>query len=283
MLEQFKKILTRQNQKGATMVDYMMLTAAVAGIGVPVMMRFFAGPINNSLLSKRQNLVSFLAQDRKEKIPNEWFGREGQPDLKEPSKLANVKNFEDPSVGEPGKLEEPGKLSNPNVRNPSRLAEVRMRDPGKLADPGQVSVGGGGGGGGGGGAGGGGGGNSNDFFAGGGENNKAGGNKNGPEGVTGATYGQASGKAGRGAGGGGDEGDAGEGAKGAGKDHQDSQKDSSGPGEAKKKQLEDLHKAEEELEARHNRFDWWMLIKILIAVLIAFLILLIVLGNMRRG
>src|SRR4051812_25523998 len=84
-----------QNRRGATFVDYLMITAVVAGVALPIAMKYLLEPINTSLLSQRQNLVSFLAQDRKQNVPNAWFSQEQQGEPGGKGDLPPVKDLSD--------------------------------------------------------------------------------------------------------------------------------------------------------------------------------------------
>jgi len=277
------------NQCGSTVVDYLMLTAAVAGIAVPIVMKFFGEPIMATFQSQRQTLVSFIAQDRKQPVPNIWFSRErlgitgGENELNEVGELA----ANEPA--QPGDLKEPGNLRNVRRgRAPGRLNVGQIKEPGRL-EVGQVSGGGRGGaegssfGGAGGGADGGGGSAlSGSFF-----------DPKGPGGQGGA--GEAGGSTGsrRGyrSGGRGEESDdysaetstsSGEKVK-KQQEKDDKQSADKGITDSKRQTEEMIAKYEEDRQRRAGAFDWWLILKILIFILIIFLIILIALGNMRKN
>lgn len=276
--------------RGNSTVDYLMLTAAVAGIGVPIMMRYFGGPIIDTLTGQREQLVSFLAQDRKQSVPNEWFSYEtpaepdGGPDLKE------GKDLSEPDLASPSDLKDGRDLRSRDLKNPRELKVGRLNDPRQLStSPVSGPNGGGGAGGAGAGAAGAGGasagaGQNADFFSkdgkggSGGQNQEEGGPASG-----GGAYGRGGGRLGTGEAGSGDNGgEAGE-KRSKDKGREEPPSKTSKEGETRRQTIDSLKRAESEYEGKKTKFDWWLIIKILIVLAILFLLLLIALGNMRRG
>jgi len=263
------------------MVDYLMITAVIAGVALPIAMKFILGPVSDNLIGQRQSLVSFLAQDRKQNVPNAWFSQENQGETGGKGQLPPVKDLADPNVADPSDIKPVGNIGQPTPKAPPNLKAV-----GRVNGPGQITVGGGNGPGNASNFGGGGGpgdGSLNDsFFDGSGQKGGTGNGGTNTNGQGNDTYGQGGGRFSS-TSAGDEEYSAGEGGakKGADKAKDSTDKSSTGDS-AHRATLEGVKRVEEEQSRKAKAFDWWLLIKILIIALILFLIVLIALGNTRR-
>lgn len=92
----------RVMQRGATVVEYLMLTAVVAGIGVPLVLNFFGEPLLRSFEKNRETLVQFIAQDRKQSVPYPWFSQERPADIdvSESPEIASSEVGKSPDIAE---------------------------------------------------------------------------------------------------------------------------------------------------------------------------------------
>jgi hypothetical protein len=257
-----------------------MLTALVAGIIVPIIFTKFGGPLIKSMESEREKLVNFIGQTprgRKPPVPSAWFSQQS-PAKPESSQL-----------GEPGALSSGSDLSSPpGLGEPGSLQAGNLGEGKSLNEPGSLQAGAvdGGGGAGGGlnggarpgsgtdGAGG------DDFFSNSPEVPGAGirGEK-GDEEIAGRTRGGGGGgRDSQGQPGGGESGELGKASK-----PQDAKKGSDSQTDGGNKR--GLVEAEAELDDRiqKKKFDWWVLIKVLIVIFILALIFLIVMGNTRKN
>lgn len=259
-------------------MDYLMLTALVAGVVVPILFTKFGAPLMKSMESEREKLVNFIGQTprgRKPPVPSAWFSQQtpaspqsrqlGQPqelppgaELSAPGDLGQPGNLQAGNLGEVKSLNEPGNIQAGPVNGGGAGGGIANRGGG---DPG---MGGGG----------------DDFFSdapkvpGGGIRGEKGDEETaGRSRTQGGGSGESSGRmAGE------DNLQAGQGPKGA-----DAKKGSESQAEGTKKRS--LVEAEAELDQRVQRkkFDWWLLVKVLIVIFIMALIFLIAMGNARRN
>jgi hypothetical protein len=271
------------NQRGSSMVDYIMMTALVAGIVVPVIYTKFGAPFMESMESERGKLVNFIGQTprgRKPPVPSAWFSQE---------KVANPTAGEvsTPSDLPPGaELSEPGDLGSTGQVKAGDLQEVKnLNETGQLktGNVGSGNLGGasalgtGGAGPGGMGAGG------SDFFS--SSSQVPGASLRGEKEKASE---EISGRSGSGGGGASTTGgtlageDAGLRQSGGDNKKGDKKEDGARVGEGKKRSLLEAETEVKE-RARGGQFDWWLLIKILIVILIIALVFLILMGNTRRN
>lgn len=271
-------IRLRLNSRGSSIVDYLMITAVVSAVVVPIILNKFGAPLIKTMTTERQKLVNFVGQTprgRKPPVPSSWFSQE---------KVAKSGGQE---LGTPGQLPPgaelngTGSVGGAGTVGGSDLAQVKdLKDPqqlqtGNLGNTGNVGGGGALGSGQGGPAGG------DDFFS-------------KPATPPGATLGGQDEKSGiaAGSGGGGNSGSEGrsssreqpgsESLMGETK-KTDAQKEQASGGIDQKKRSFLAENAEKEERSRSEKFDWWTLIKILIVIFILALLFLIALGNTRRG
>jgi hypothetical protein len=286
----------RHRQAGSGLVDYLVLTAAVAAILFPVLQRAVFGPLEEAIFSQREGLVNFIGQSRKQPVPNEWFG------AKEAKQVQGTR-FQDQTL-EPGQdIDAPGAIDDPKalaaqnidnpkaIQNPSKIDTSAIGRPDSIAPPGELSAGrldsgqlgasGGGGGGGGAGAGAGG-----DFFA--GNAGKGGGAKVG-EAVADVSRNESKGSR-RGGGGfdieevtsGGGETAVAKQSKADKSDGNKSQQAVAGGVEARKRAMAAESEARADIDRRSSKIDWSKVIRTLILLLILFLVMLILLSNAKR-
>lgn len=270
--------MRRLNQRGSSVVDYLMLTALVAGVVVPIIFTKFGAPLMKSMESEREKLVNFIGQTprgRKPPVPSAWFSQK-------PPASAQSRQLGQPQELPPGaELSAPADLGQPGDLQAGNLGEVQsIKDPGTV-QAGQVEGGGSGGAIGNRGAGDAGmSGGGDDFFAdapkvpGGGIRGEKGdeetaGSSRSRSGGGGESSGRMAGE---------DNLQGGQAPKGS-----DAKKGSENQAEGSKKRS--LVEAEAELDERiqKKKFDWWLLIKVLIIIFIMALVFLIVMGNTRRN
>jgi hypothetical protein len=279
------------SRKGSAVVDYLMIIGVIAGIAVPIVMKYFGEPLMRTMTSQREKLVSFVAQTPKRTVPNIWFSRErvvdpGGGDL-EGAKDMNAAG----ELGNADSLNAGGDLKNArNMRAAGNLKSPGVKGAGELGGAGNVGGSNLNGAAGFGGRGGGGVGSSGgadpaldgDFFGGGGGDKKAGAPAEAEDGKSGGMYGKGysgDGEASRSGGGGGRDGGGGMNQGG----NREGEKGQRITADSKKRNAELLSLADDEERARAKPFDWWMLIKILIVLLILFILLLIALSNMKNA
>jgi len=269
--------LQKMNQRGSVVVDYLLITAVVAAVGVPLIMKFFGEPIRRTLLGNRQELVSYLAQDRKETVPGVWFSKVDQADIEEREEISTTDPIEVTVIDgreqiEPGEIEDPVK-----IKNRKKIKVAKIKDPAKIKVPGRFGSGGGGSGGArgrsGGGFAGSSGGGSESFFA-----AKSNSSKSGQAGAAergGGGYGTAlkgesesQGGSGRGSG-----------SSRKGNEKNDEEKETVSSDSTKKWNDGEF---EDDGSGLSKPFDWWVLLKILIVLLIFFILGLIILGSAKR-
>jgi hypothetical protein len=265
------------NSRGSSVVDYLMITAVVSAVVVPIILNKFGEPLMKTMTSERQKLVNFVGQTprgRKPPVPSTWFSQE---------KVAKPQGQD---LGTPGQLPPGAELNGVGAVGgggsvgSSDLAQVKdLKDPqqlqtGNLGNTGNVGGSGALGSGQSGPAGG------DDFFS-------------KPATPPGATLGGQEEKsataAGSGSGGSGSEGrtssreqPGSESLMGESK-KTDAQKEQADGGIDQKKRSFLAENAEKEERSRSGSFDWWTLLKILIVIFILALLFLIALGNTRRG
>lgn len=289
----FKRKIWRsfQSNAGSVVVDYLLTTAMVAGVLVPIILKFGGESFKASLFGQRQKMVSFLAQDRKQNVPSSWFSQENPPEVRGDN--PNITVTQDISEGdprEPGEISTGGdprvaNLSDPNRDKINSPENISVGNPGGNGSGAGIGTGntngtGGSAGGGGSGSGAGNSATSSDFFSG----------RNGAETTEGATRktGEASGAYAGSKNGVGESGDEGDdfseegGQKGKEKKDGQSQDKSENVADSRRKTQENLRLTEQAVEKRSGQFDWWLLLKILIVALIIFLIALIALSNLKR-
>ena len=285
-----KRPYVHSHPRGNAFVDYLMMTAVVAGIMVPIVNRFFGQAIMDSLFANRQRLVDFIAQTPKRPVPNLWFAIERQGEVGGNGDVGGGGNLgEVGDVGGGGNLGEVGDVGGGGQLNNPRA----VGGNGKLGNVGNVGGGGAlgnvggsrGGGGAGGGAGGGLGSESalNDNFLSPAEKGSTTAEGDSASGGTQKNYGR--GASGPGESGSGDSG---------GRDSAGNTKTAKAPGdggdsskvdggvESRKSQNLTIAQVEENERAKARAFDWWLLVKILIVLLILFLLILIALSNLKR-
>lgn len=263
--------------RGNTFVDYLLLSLVIAGIAIPIVMRFFGDPIRQTLFNNRQSLVDFLAQTPKRPVPNLWFAKERVASPPDPN-VDNPGAIDDPADGGEGpKIAGPGRIDSPNISAPRDISAPTISDVGEIssgvAGPGGLGSGAGGPGS----SSGSDGGLDSDFFS-----KKSG---TGSEDSTGAAG--ASGKSATPLSIGSSESDGSERDFRDGKIKKDSKKEeqdskSKSETQSRKYQNEQLARLAQDEKAKERAFNWWFLIKILIIFAIFFLVILIVLGSARK-
>lgn len=277
--------MVRLNQRGSSMVDYIMMTALVAGVVVPVIYVKFGAPLLETMKNERGKLVNFIGQTprgRRSPVPSAWFSQE---------KIADQKTgpVNDPSQLPPGaELTEPGDLGGSGRVAGSNVKDTKgLEDPGQLGsgDLGAGNVAGGGAGGGfgsAGAAGSGSGAGGSDFFS------------DSPAVPGGGLRGEKKDEEVAERSGGGSSGarESSSGERLAGNDNLTRKAEGGGKNEKKEEgartadgKKRSLLEAETEFQERSKggQFDWWLLIKILIVILIIALVFLILVGNSRRS
>jgi len=274
--------MLRLNQRGSSMVDYIMMTALVAGIVVPVIYVKFGAPFMETLSSERGKLVNFIGQTprgRKPPVPSTWFSQEkmgntNSGDLPEPSELA-----QDGELNESGELKEPGQLRTGNLKDVKPLKEPGALTTGEL---GAGALPGGGGLGAGTGAGSSRVAGGSDFFS--NPPSAPGASLRGEKGDE-----EIKGRAGGSSDDGGSNSSSGKlvdesGAVGQLKGGGKNDKKEEGPrvSDSKKRSLLEAEVSTQKVR-QGGSFDWWLILKILIVLLIIALIFLILMGNTRRN
>lgn len=290
----------RARTAGQGLIDYLVLTCAVAAIMFPVLQSAVFGPLEEAIFSQREGLVNFIGQSRKQPVPNEWFG------AKEAKQAANTK-FQDQQLDPAQNIDNPQQISDPqalqagnlnapqNLKNPSKLDTGKIGRPdsiapagelsaGRISEPGQLNAGAGGGGGSGFGSG-----NSslgNDFFA--GDAGKGGGK--GGDVISESSRSES--KSSRRSGGSFDIEEATGEVSGGDtavakqkKEKGDSAKSDqtvAGGIEKKKRGMAAEDSAREDVDRRSSKVDWSKVIRIIIILLILFLVMLIILSNAKR-
>jgi hypothetical protein len=278
----------KPNQKGQGTVDYLMLTALIAGVLVPIILKNFGEPMLRTMTNEKDRLVGFVAQNKKQKVPNAWFSRSDPAKVPEPS-VAAPKDIPPPDpLAPPGEVpppqgpKEPKNIPPPRPGNPPRVNAPGQAPPPSVPPPGEGGGGGGSGASGGGSSFGGGPSDGSDFFGGGGGSKTGGSEGGGKDGGSKGTFsnkgGAEGGEGSSGGGQGGGGGKRGGGTSGGG----ESEGKKEGGVQGSKSKMDQLAEAEDRERAKKGQFDWWLFFKILIALAIAALLVLIALGNMRR-
>lgn len=266
-------------QSGSAVVEYLMLVILISAVAVPIIYNKFGGPFVETLQTERGKLVNFIGQtpkNRKPPVPSEWFSQE-KPARPDSQTIGGANDLGEQPPLETGAVGESGKITTGDLDGGPGSAK-------DLKDPNAINVGSAAGRGGGysgvGASGSGDTAGGSDFFAtppqapgktfgaqGAGEEGGAGGSRRGG-GASGETA---------------SEGESGEKAndKGASQGQQ-AKGEEARAGDNKKRSLVE---AEEELKerAQSKKFDWWLLIKVLIVLFIIALIFLIMIGNTRRS
>lgn len=274
-------------QKGSAVGDYLLLIAAIAGVLIPLVMKYFGEPILKTFTSQRGRLVEFVAQTPVRQpgktVPNSWFGQEKMAEYPGGEDLSGGEDLTDEELQGGNDLKEGKDLKGGRtMRNPRPLRGGKQLKGGSQLRTGELSGGQtlGGGAGGDGFGGGAGSANDADFFdkgagppagpSGGGEGVNAGKRAGAPtsnfEGGDGV---------GGGGGGGGDK-------KAKQDDKGGAASDASSIAQGKSKQDLSVSVAEEEARKRSAGFDWWTIIKVLIILLILFLLAIIALSNLKK-
>lgn len=91
-----RKVVLRSAPRGQGVVDYLMVTAVVAAVAVPIIQIYFGDQLRESLFNKREELVTFIAQTPKRPVPNLWFAQDRQGTTGGKGTLNDPKNLEDP-------------------------------------------------------------------------------------------------------------------------------------------------------------------------------------------
>jgi len=272
------------NKQGSSVVDYLMLTVVISAVAVPILYNNFGEPFVRTLQAERGKLVNFIGQTpsrRKPPVPAEWFSQErpARPDSKD---LGSGTGNGDLAINdiEVNDIEGGKEIKTGNLSEGSRSAQ-------DLKEPGAINVGANGG-------------------AGGAGGNYAGvGSQGGSSGMAGgddffSSPPETPGKKGVM---GGDEVIGGGGSKGnrsgetsvAEREESMAGEKKAGPGGGKEERSGEsrlvegknrtLVDAEERVEAqeRKSKFDWWMIIKVLLVLFIIALLFMILLGNTKRS
>lgn len=267
-----------QNRRGNALIQYLMFIALVAAVAVPIFVSRFGDPLIQTFKNERGKFVAIIAQTpkgrRKPPVPAEWFSKTPTPNL-ETDEISGGEQLSDGQAIETGEVSSGGKIQTGQVGGGSGAGGDQGIQTGSIqtgeGSGGRYSGAGTSGGGMSGG---------DDFFS---KPPAAPGEKLRGEGEAaseGARSGRASGAGSDGDGNTGRGDDAGVGKK----DNQEKSKnegDGTKLGEGKKKSLIE---AENELNERTKakKFDWWLIIKILIVILIVALVFLILIGNSRK-
>ncbi len=277
--------MPKRNQNGGAFTDYLMITAVIASVCVPLVDNLFGRRLIKSFYSQRDKLVGFLSQKPKHNypVPNYWFSAEKQGETGGGGKIAPVGD-----VGGKGELPDIGDM--PDVEDVGGKGD--LPDVGGVGGKGKIprvgNVGGKGNVGGGGGTGGGFlGGRISDsglsgegFFVDKRESSK---------GETSGAF-QREGKGLRWGGATSISSDAILGARGEKGKKKEAEKEKVISEEGEKGDLTKKTKGIDESDialpteegGKKGKFDWWFLIKIILLLLIFFLVIVILLGNLRR-
>ncbi|MBI4405632.1 MAG: hypothetical protein HY537_15835 [Deltaproteobacteria bacterium] len=276
----------RTHPRGAAVSDYLLIMTAIVGVAVPLVFKYLGEPLQRSFVQNRQNLVDFVAQNRKQTVPNVWFSKA--------EKMGELADSKELQAGE--------ELTSGDLEGPAALKEGKELRTGELPEPKALTVGElGGGGVGGAGAGQSGAGSkggsgsptkvavgggspergesslSQGFF---GSDKQSGAEHGADETASGRVYAQSrSGEEGAG-------GDRGTGIGGqtekkseAKKDGQDSK---GGAADSRRKSGADALLLAEEKARGSGEFDWGFLIRLLVILLILFIVILVLVANFRR-
>ncbi|MFM8269930.1 MAG: hypothetical protein ACKN9V_07050 [Pseudomonadota bacterium] len=273
------------SRRGSVVVEYLMFIALVAAVAVPIFISKFGLPLLQTFKNERSKFVAIIGQTpkgrRKPPVPAEWFSQTPLPKI-QPEGIP-----EGEAISESQSIET-GQISGGTPIQPGQIGSGSSIGGGQGIQTGAIQTGEGGAGGSGGGrysgagtAGSGGMAGGDDFFskpptA---PGKKMRGEKSEDEGDGGGS--------GRDSGGGEGETFSGRGdstVEGGKKNQQEKAKgegEGTRLGEGKKRGLVE---AENELDerAKAKKFDWWLIVKILIIVFILALIFLIVIGNSRK-
>jgi hypothetical protein len=268
------------NRRGSAIVEYLMFIALVAAVAVPIIIDKFGDPLIKTFKNERSKFVAIIAQTpkgrRKPPVPAEWFSREPVPEIKT-GEVGSGQNIETGGPIQTGEIKTGGQIQTGQIG-------TGESGSGSGIQSGNIQTGEGAGGAG--------------RYSGagsGGSGSMAGGEEffssppKTPGGKIRGESGEEEGGGGTRRGGGGAiEGDTVSGREdsvsGGKRNAQDKSKsEGDGPrlGEGKKRSLVE---AENELDQRQKskKFDWWLIVKVLIVIFIVALIFLIVIGNSRK-
>lgn len=270
-----------KNQRGSAVMEYLLLIIFVSAVIVPILFSKFGGPFLQTMKNERQKMVTFFAQTpqgrQKPPVPASWFSQE-LPAKIESEQIRTGEPIEGSENLETGEIQ-----GGQPIQAGSELKGGDEISGGQAINSGQIRSGtlrgtGGAQGGGAGGAGAGG----DDFFS---VPDTPG---MGAEKGTTAEKDSERGKSSRSSRGGG--------LVALEEKSQDpisrpgTNKDEKGKERKEESQMlgdkkSDLVAAEQEVQERESRkkFDWWLLIKVLIVLGIIALLILILLGNTRRS
>jgi len=269
-----------RNQHGSALVQYLMFIALVSAIAVPIFLDRFGQPLIQTFQNERSKFVTIIGQTprnrRKPPVPAEWFSKAPVSDI-ETGQIEGGQELKDGGeiqTGEisPGSEIRTGQIGGGNGAEGGQSVQTGNiqsgSDFGRYAGAGSSASGGSAGG--------------DDFFS---KPPATPGTKRGEGGAE--EDGGGGGGARRSSGAGSDEQIArgGEESVSGGKKNQQDKSKNEGDGtkvnEGKKRSLVE---AEEELNdrAKAKKFDWWLILKILIVILIVALVFLILIGNSRR-
>ncbi len=268
------------NRRGQGTVENLMMTAVIAAVLIPIVYKFALVPLIELFKGQKKGLVSFLAQDNKRTVPNEWFAGERLAQLKDPKNIEEPKEIKTDDINEPGEISPPKDINAPqDIKTKPIKAPKNIKEPKKINAPGSINPGGGGRGGGGGRAALGSGAQDPDFFG--------GGDKKEATSADGFQSGDGTVAKGDGPKGSSDEyspknriGNRNQKDTALEKQKKTKQDDMSPDKRAKQNLV--LSEARDEERSRASPFDWWLLIKVLIVGLIIFLVILIGLSNMKK-
>lgn len=276
----FKKIVALNN--GSATVDYLVITATIVGISLPILQKMYSSLIVDTLMQGKSKLVSFVGQSthpgQSKTVPNSWFSKETPAQVS----AAPV------SAGPPltaNSLSGPNQLTANPLQGPNGLSASAGGGPGGL-NGGANGKGGSPGGGSGGGLFGALPGNPNtgnsDFFNNTSQNGDASNlGKDKGASQSGAIFGNLSGRSSTQ-----DDGEediqqsVGRSAQKQKNTSSQNKKDTILEIQRKRKAL--IDKTDEEERRREGSFDWWLILKILIIILIVVLILLIAFTVLKK-
>jgi hypothetical protein len=268
------------NRRGSAIVEYLMFIALVAAVAVPIIIDKFGDPLIQTFKNERSKFVAIIGQTpkgrRKPPVPAEWFSKEPLPDI-QTGEVGTGQSIETGGEIQTGDIKTGGQIQTGQVG-------VGESGAGSGIQTGNIQTGEGAGGAGryagAGTAGSGSMAGGEDFFS--GPPKTPGGKMRGENGE------EEGGGGTRRGGGGAIEGESASGGEesvsGGKKNPQDKAKnegEGTRLGEGKKRSLVE---AENELDQRQKskKFDWWLIVKILIFIFILALIFLIVIGNSRK-
>jgi hypothetical protein len=126
----------KENRRGSVIVDYLMVIGVVVAVAIPIIRYYFGDQLSRTFFRNREKLVSMVAQERQQTIPNQWFDQESGGPNRPPGPPTGAGPGAGPNSGPDG-----GPDASPGANSPGPTTSSPGIGPSPSNDPNYPSLG----------------------------------------------------------------------------------------------------------------------------------------------